>query len=61
MMNLYIHIPFCPQYCPYCAFAVLTGQRHLYERYVAAVCAEIRSWQRLTDKGPLQTVYGNHV
>jgi oxygen-independent coproporphyrinogen-3 oxidase len=56
-MNLYVHIPFCPQYCPYCAFAVLTGQRHLYERYVAAVCAEIRAWRHLAAKGPLHTVY----
>jgi oxygen-independent coproporphyrinogen-3 oxidase len=36
---------------------VLTGQRHLYERYVAAVCAEIRSWRHLAVKGRLHTVY----
>lgn len=54
--GLYIHIPFCPQHCPYCAFAVLTGHRHLYERYVEAVCHELRMWEpaRL---GPFHTVY----
>jgi oxygen-independent coproporphyrinogen-3 oxidase len=55
--GLYVHIPFCPQHCPYCAFAVLTGQRHLYERYVAAVCAELRAWQHLAARGPLHTIY----
>ena len=54
--GLYVHIPFCPQHCPYCAFAVLTGHRHLYERYVDAVCLELQMWEpaRL---GPFHTVY----
>jgi putative oxygen-independent coproporphyrinogen III oxidase len=56
-LALYVHIPFCPQHCPYCAFAVLTGHYDLYERYVAAVCAEIHAWRHLAAKGPLQTVY----
>lgn len=55
--GLYVHIPFCPQRCPYCAFTILTGHTDLYERYIAAVCAEIRAWQALAQKGPLQTVF----
>jgi oxygen-independent coproporphyrinogen-3 oxidase len=55
--GLYIHIPFCPQHCPYCAFAVLTGHGHVYDRYVDAVCAEMRQWQHLASRGPLTTVY----
>lgn len=55
--GLYVHIPFCPQHCPYCAFAVLTGHQALYERYVEAVCTEIRSWQHLAAKGPLHTIF----
>jgi oxygen-independent coproporphyrinogen-3 oxidase len=55
--GLYVHIPFCPQRCPYCAFTILTGHTALYERYVEAICTEIRSWQSLADKGPLQTVF----
>jgi oxygen-independent coproporphyrinogen III oxidase len=55
--SLYVHIPFCPQRCPYCAFTILTGHRALYDRYVEAVCAEIRAWQALAHKGPLQTVF----
>lgn len=55
--GLYVHIPFCPQHCPYCSFAVLTGHTELYTRYVAAVCAELRQWQHLASRGPLCTVY----
>ena len=55
--GLYVHIPFCPQHCPYCAFAVLTGHREWYDRYIEAVCTEIRHWQPLASRGPLSTVY----
>jgi len=55
--GLYVHIPFCPQRCPYCAFTIVTGHTALYDRYVEAVCAEMRSWQSLAYKGPLQTVF----
>jgi len=56
MTGLYVHIPFCPQHCPYCAFAVLTGHRHLYERYVSAVCRELHLWEA-GHLGPFHTVY----
>lgn len=50
----YVHIPFCSVVCPYCDFAVVAGQDHLTERYIASVCAEIRAaepWR------PLDAVY----
>ena len=50
----YIHIPFCSAVCPYCDFAVVAGQDHMAERYIAAVCADISSsepWR------PLDAVY----
>lgn len=46
----YVHIPFCAVVCPYCDFAVVSGQDHLAERYVAAVKTEISMsdvWRRL--------------
>src|SRR5215217_6299460 len=55
--GLYVHIPFCPQRCPYCAFTILTGHTAFYDRYVEAVCAEMRSWHALVSREPLQTVF----
>ena len=40
-IGLYVHVPFCPQHCLYCGFAVVTGKRDLHERYVDAVCREL--------------------
>lgn len=50
----YVHIPFCSAICPYCDFAVVAGQDHLVNRYVAAVCAEIA---RSEPWRPLDAVY----
>lgn len=40
--GIYVHIPFCKAKCKYCAF-VSTADFSLRERYVDALCAEIRS------------------
>ena len=56
--GLYVHIPFCPQRCPYCGFAVVTGNDHLRERYVEALCAEISQAKKsTTQQRPLDTVF----
>ena len=41
MGGIYIHIPFCKQRCKYCAF-YSTTQHSLQQRYVDAVCNELR-------------------
>jgi putative oxygen-independent coproporphyrinogen III oxidase len=50
----YVHIPFCSAVCPYCDFAVVAGQDHLADRYIAAVCAEISTGETWR---PLEAVY----
>lgn len=55
--GLYIHIPFCPQVCPYCSFAVTTARPRLHQRYVDAVCAELAARCPAGPGGPLDTVY----
>ena len=54
--GLYVHVPFCPQHCPYCGFAVVAGKRSLHERYVDAVCREL-SCRGEEIQGPFATVY----
>ena len=54
-LGLYIHVPFCPQRCPYCAFATVVGQEDRHGLYVEAICREIESWAHLS--GPVETVF----
>jgi len=39
--GLYIHIPFCARVCPYCDFAVRTGNEAKRREFIAGVRREI--------------------
>ncbi len=54
-LGFYIHVPFCPQRCPYCAFATVVGQEDRHGLYAGAICREIESWAHLS--GPVETVF----
>ena len=54
-LGLYIHVPFCPQRCPYCAFATVVGQADRHGLYAEAICREIESWAHLS--GPIDTMF----
>ena len=54
-LGLYIHVPFCPQRCPYCAFATVVGQGDRHGPYAEAICREIESWAHLS--WPVDTVF----
>jgi oxygen-independent coproporphyrinogen-3 oxidase len=38
---VYVHVPFCAHHCGYCDFAVVTGQEHRADDYLAALSAEL--------------------
>ena len=45
--GLYLHIPFCSRVCPYCDFAVRTGDAARRRRYVDHLIAEIELYRGL--------------
>ncbi len=55
--GLYVHVPFCPQRCPYCAFAVVTGRQAEEGLYVDRLCEEIEAWSDRAGRGGLDTVF----
>ena len=40
--GLYLHVPFCSRVCPYCDFAVRTGNAERHRRYYEALLDEIK-------------------
>ena len=40
-ISLYVHIPFCPQICPFCKFNVMLYNHSLYKEYIKALKKEI--------------------
>lgn len=53
--GLYLHLPFCSRICPYCDFAVVTGNAGRRQRFVAALLAEMELSRG--EARPFDTVY----
>jgi oxygen-independent coproporphyrinogen-3 oxidase len=45
-LGLYLHFPFCPARCPYCAFYFVVGEREARDPYVSALESEIERMAR---------------
>jgi len=55
--HLYIHIPFCPSKCEYCAFVTHIGSLKLVPDYVASLAREATTLSENSRSGHLHTVY----
>lgn len=56
-LGLYIHIPFCVRKCAYCDFLSFPSDDAAKERYVDALCEEIRANQENAEEYMVETIY----
>lgn len=58
-LNVYVHVPFCDQYCTFCHFAKeIRPDSDRVNRYLGALSAEIRSAaERLPSDATIRTLY----
>lgn len=56
-ISLYIHIPFCVKKCAYCDFTSYPGQLAQRDRYLEAVCREMRTQAAFFGRRPVKTMF----
>ncbi|MBE5799209.1 MAG: radical SAM family heme chaperone HemW [Clostridiales bacterium] len=56
-ISLYIHIPLCVKKCAYCDFASFSGRMGQRDRYVQAVCREIRAQAAFFGRRSVATIF----
>ena len=56
-LGLYVHIPFCVKKCNYCDFLSAPADDAVKERYVEALCKEMKTYRKYTKTSRLDTVY----
>ena len=55
---IYIHVPFCKQFCTYCDFYSEITSEGCFKAYADGVCAEIRKRAREMDDDPKTLYFG---
>ena len=55
--DLYIHIPFCKNMCPYCPYNKIKYDSSLAQPYLNALLSEIRQYHDLTGKIEATSIY----
>ena len=55
-LGLYIHIPFCENKCNYCSFYSFKPNGLQREKYIQALCTEIKKWG-VRNARPISSIY----
>ncbi len=55
-LGLYIHIPFCEKKCNYCSFYSFESNDTQKEKYVRALCFELKKWG-VRNARPINSIY----
>lgn len=55
--SLYLHVPFCRHFCPYCPYTKVTYRDSLVEPYVRAAMAEVDWWANAIGRAEITSIY----
>jgi coproporphyrinogen III oxidase-like Fe-S oxidoreductase len=55
--SLYLHVPFCIYFCPYCPYTKVPYQESLIEPYMQAAVAEVDWWADKIGSAELTSIY----
>lgn len=55
--SLYLHVPFCLNFCPYCPYTKVAYQEALVEPYTRAALAEVDWWAERVGKAEISSIY----
>lgn len=56
-LALYLHIPFCVRKCIYCDFLSFASDEGQRARYSAALCLEIKNYQKYQEEYQVKTIF----
>ncbi len=55
--SLYLHVPFCRHFCPYCPYTKVTYQEELEQPFTKAAIAEVDWWSRTIGSAEITSIY----
>ena len=55
--SLYLHVPFCRHFCPYCPYTKVSYRESLVEPYTRAAIAEVDWWANAVGPAEITSVY----
>jgi coproporphyrinogen III oxidase-like Fe-S oxidoreductase len=55
--SLYLHVPFCRHFCPYCPYTKVAYRESLVEPYTQAALAEVDWWANAVGPAEITSVY----
>lgn len=55
--SLYLHVPFCRHFCPYCPYTKIPYRQSLAEPYTRAALAEVEWWAKAIGPAEITSVY----
>lgn len=56
-LGLYIHIPFCASKCRYCDFYSVAERKSRIDKYIKALCLQIKEYGALCEEHTVDTIY----